>query len=190
MAMGDPAFRVGDRVIFFDTEKLKEVVSNYTTESALSVHQVLEPDLHLLAGKEVTIEQVSSYHMDIPLYDVSGCRAPVPEEAFFESFLRNDCPRICMQSRADDTYTASHEGERLLIKDRDDQLVCSLRKYHPEFTARRANEIASLRSRAGFESLYGFDGSYPREISNEYCHECQETAKSIRRNHDSEEGAN
>lgn len=160
MPVGQPAFQVLNDVVLVSEPKLRWIYEQCTTASPISLHSVLDPDLHLLANETRRIEMISTYHMGIPLYHLSGSKFPWPEQALVDAHLVLDRSPSDPQSLASETYVASeHEGQ-LAIFDKCGQCYCRLRKRHVEAAVEAANHIASIRNRHGLEDLYNFDGNY------------------------------
>jgi len=166
MPIGQPAYRRYDNVKIVDAEKLRFLYERSTTSGSLSIHHILDPELHLQADKETRIVEVSCYHMDIPLYHIEGSDFPWLEEAFVDRDLIEDCPANDPRSRADRTYIATLTEGQLGIFNHAAECFCRLRKRYSKDAVDAANLVARIRNRAAFETIYGFDGRYSGDEPN------------------------
>ncbi len=157
---GKPAFMSNEAVNIVSRDQLDAISARFNTESPLSLHRLLDPDILSYGNRSIVIRSVFRYHLELPVYSIDQTNFLWPELAFEDLRIRDDANGREPESVAAKTYHAEVVDGQFAILDTRGRCFCRLRKHSAESFTRRANYIASIRSRIAFECLYDFEGDY------------------------------
>lgn len=157
---GKPAFTAHEGVRVVSSDKLGDISKRFTTESPLSIHRLMDPDIYSYGNRRVVIKSVKIYHLELPVYSIHQSSYLWPELAFEDLAIRMSADAKEPESVAANTYRAEIVDGQFAILDKNGRCYCSLRKHAAGCFIRRANYIASIRSRIAFECLFDFEGDY------------------------------
>ena len=163
-----PAFRVGEYVKFAKLEALEELQAQFGVNGPQGrkwIHDLLALDMTEHAGMRVRIKTVSIYHFGTVLYEfdeVGGfwLEASIVDWSLDEpSGHDTDRPahlfyQVSADCQHDEPGTVRIQGVH------DQILYCTLRKNHAGREAKNIAAVSRIRTKANFESRYGFDGHY------------------------------
>ena len=162
------AFLASEIVLLKDRSALEEIKRLCTTESPLSLHNVLPDDMTRYAGERMDITGVSYYHMGFVLYELRQIGGPPveghwPEAALLDQELER-ADEHELFGLAADRYEArpSNDGSLVEIRDRGDRLLCALRMNEVERSVQDINRVASLRCSYSFARRYNFEDDLGR----------------------------
>ncbi|XZE44787.1 hypothetical protein SH467x_004407 [Pirellulaceae bacterium SH467] len=158
MRDGAPAFRAGDRLKVKTAAELDAIWSSVTSQSLLSLHQVLDPEKERYAESRVQVTEVLSYHGNIPVYRLNDHQYIWPEDSLIDPVMDYHCDTSDPCCPAHYVYRDHSLDRRIEIVDCDNYVYCSLAKVRPQLEAKWVNEIARIRHVRAFELLFGFDG--------------------------------
>ena len=174
MPNGYPAFQVGEHVKFAYLATLRKAQEELGVNGPLGrkwIHDILSDDMTVHLDDYVRIKEVSIYHMGTILYKFDEVGHWWLEQCIVDRSLMEpsehdlDCPAIQFYEAVTDCES-DVPGIVCIRSRHDHEIFCSLRRNFPKDDARKINDICSLRTKANFEDLYGFEGHYDRIPEN------------------------